>query len=441
MFHVEQFFAAAASLIWVAAAAEPCNPIILATESETAALECNLGLQDTLLGERESAAQHFRNSLAADETCALAHCGLILLERNAPDYAQRLDKLQQLIATYPATPAEALFINSLLKLACNEVNGAAADFQKQAEQHRNDVSAACWAISLLQLCNKTDDARELADTFLRMHSGEPMLLYLRAAVEETADEVSDTALQCAQIAAILMRNTAPAELLYAKLLAKRGLLAQSCIHFHMARKLAKQDMQAIGGKATYTYLNAGLGEATSLLSAGRTEEARQLRRAMNAETLPGCSEDAAILRQWETSTLPLRSLIFEPKPTRATIQSAVQTAKAAKGDDVFQEYVKCLAESLNARNASNKFETESRIANAKLCLKHIEDAPRRYDLQAVVLQRAKYACRVAIAAAQTQLYGDTHGNWYDMIEPGQDAIGRLLPPVVPPRAIVPRGTK
>ena len=50
MFHVEQSLVAATCLVWVAAAAEPYNPIVLSTESETAALECNLGLQDTLLG-------------------------------------------------------------------------------------------------------------------------------------------------------------------------------------------------------------------------------------------------------------------------------------------------------------------------------------------------------------------------------------------------------
>ena len=441
MFHVEQSLVAATCLVWVAAAAEPHNPIVLSTESETAALECNLGLQDTLLGERESASYHFQKALAADDTCALARCGLILLNHRAPDYSQRLDELQQLISTYTPTPAEALFINSLLKLACNEVNGAAADFRQQAEQHRNDVAAASWAVSLLHIGGKTDEARTLADAFLQLHPSEPMLLYLRGAVEETVDEVSDTALHCAQAAAILMRDCSTAELLYAKLLHKRELLTQSCIHFHMARKLAQKEMQAIGGTATYTYLNAGLGEASVLLTAGRTTEARQLRRAMNAEKFSAYSEDAAILHQWETSTLPLRSLVFEPKITRATIQSAVDAAGDGQGDKVFQEYMQCLTEALYARCAPNKFEAESNIANAKLCLKHLEDAPHRTDLNAVVLQRAKHACRIAIAAAQTQLYGDTHGTWYGGIDKEPEAIGRLLPPIVPGRAIVPRGTK
>lgn len=441
MFHVEQSLVAATCLVWVVAATEPYNPIVLATESETAALECNLGLHDTLLGERESASYHFQNALAADDTCALARCGLVLLECHAPDYTQRLDELQQLISTYTPTPAEALFINSLLKLACNEVNGAAADFQKQAELHRNDVAAACWAVSLLHIVGKTNEARTLADAFLKLHPSEPMLLYLRGAVEETTDDVSDTALHCAQAAAILMRDCATAELLYAKLLYKRGLLTQSCIHFHMARKLAQKEMQDIGGTATYTYLNAGLGEASILLTVGLTNEARQLRRAMNAEKLSAYSEDAAILRQWETATLPLRSLVFEPKITRATIQAAVDAAGDGQGDKVFQEYVQCLTETLYTRCAPNKFEAESNIANAKLYLKHLEDAPRRTDLNAVVLCRAKYACRIAIAAAQTQLYGDTDGTWYGGIDKEPDAIGRLLPPIVPDRAIVPRGTK
>lgn len=439
MFHVEQSLMAAASLVWVVAAAEPCNPVVLAGESEQAALECNLGLQDTLMGYRESATRHFRQALEADESCALAQCGLILLERDTDNYRERLESLQSQLANYTPTPAEAFFLNTLLKLACNEVNGAAEDFRNQAEHHRNDIAATCWAVSLLHLAGKADEAVQLADAALQAHPSEVMLLYLRAAVEETGEEVSDRALHCAQAAAILLHDSAQAELLYGKLLLKRGYHTQSCAHFHEARRLARQDMKSMDETGSYTYLAAGLGEATALLSAGRTKEALALRRAMNAEKLPAYSAEAAILHQWEVLTLPLRSLILEPSVTTSGVKAAVQAA--GKHDALYREYVQCLDNVLQARCTNNKFEAEALIATAKLHLKHLVDAPRQQDLNAVVLQRAKYACAMAIAAAQTHLYRDTDNTWFASIEPLPDALGRYLPPVVPPHTIVPRGTK
>lgn len=433
MFHVEQSLLVPAALLCMAAANEQVyNPLPLSSDSEPAALECNLGLQDTLMGEHELAAAHFRKAMELDATCALAQCGSILLNRNSQDYTKRLDELQQLLQGYVPTPAEALFINSLLKLACNEVNGAAADFRQQAEQHPNDVAAACWAIHLLHLAGHTSEATELADRTLERHPGEVMLLYLRGAVEETAQEVSDKALYCAQAAAILMRDSAQAELLYGKLLSKREFSSQSVKHFHVARQWAKRDMQASGGTCSYTYLAAGLSEATELYSCRRDKEALALRRSMNTEKFAAYSPDAAVLHQWEISTLPLRSLVYADNITLSAINAAMKVAQgAAKDDALYQNYLQALQKCLQARCTRDKFQAEADIAEAKLMLKHLNDAPAQSGIHAVVLQRAKYACALAIAAAQTQLYQDSGREWYDNIDTPFDAVGRYLPPIVP----------
>ena len=437
MFHVEQYLAWPAALLCAAAAAEQAyTPLPLSGDSEPAALECNLGLQDTLMGDHELAAHHFTNALKHDENCALARCGSILLDKDAEDYAQRLNELQRLLENYTPTPAEALFINSLLKLACNEVNGAAADFRQHAEQHRNDVASTCWAVSLLHLTGKTKQAAELADEALARHPGEVMLLYLRGAVEETADSVSDQALHCAQAAAILMRDSAQAEILYGKLLFKRGYTARSIQHFHVARQYARRDMLKAGNTCTCTYLLAGLNEATALSCSGRDKEALALRRNMNAEKIAAFSPEAAVLYQWETATLPLRSLIHDSKLSSSAVKAAVLVARRIQTDDkLYGYYIQCLEECLLARCTKNSLQAESRIASAKLMLKHLNDAPAQRDMRAVVMQRAKYAAAQAIASAQSQLYRDDSQAWYENIDVPADAAGRYLLPIVP------RGTK
>ena len=433
MFHVEQYLLLLAALLCTATAAEQAyNPLPLSGDSEPAALECNMGLQSTLLGDHERAAFYFNRALEQDADCALARAGAILLEKESPDYTQRLDELQELLGSYIPTPAEALFINSLLKLACNEVNGAAADFLAQADKHPNDVASACWAISLLNLAGNHQEAAKLADRTLQRHPDEIMLLYLRGAVEETAAHVSDKALFCAQAAAILMRDSAPAELLYGKLLSKRGYAGQAVRHFHVARKLAHRDMQECGGTCSYTYLAAGLSEATELCGIGRKKEALALRRSMNAETFATCSPDAAVLHQWEVATLPLRSLVYAADITPSSVAAAMKVAQAqSKESALYQNYLQALQKSLLARCTRDKFQAEAAIAEAKLFLKHLNDAPTQVGMHAVVLQRAKYACALAIAAARTQLYKDTDQTWYDNIDVPADAVGRCLPPIVP----------
>ena len=433
MFHVEQWCALPAALLCSAAAAEQAyNPLPLSTDSAPAALECNLGLQSTLLGDHERAAFHFSQALEQDANCALARAGGILLDKESPDYTQRLDALQKLLESYTPTPAEALFINSLLKLACNEVNGAAADFLAQADQHPNDVASACWAISLLNLAGNHQEAAKLADRTLQRHPGEVMLLYLRAAAEETADRVSDRALFCAQAAAILMQDSVPAEMLYGKLLAKRGYTTQAARHFHAASQYARRDMLEQGGACTCTYLTAGLNEATVLCAAGRDKEALALRRAMNAEKFSAFSPDAAVLHQWETATLPLRSLIYAQKLSLADIKAAVNVARMqGKDNPLYQNYIQALQDCLLARCGKDKFQAEALIAEAKLMLKHLDDAPTRQGIRAVTLQRAKYALAQAIAAAQSLLYRDNSRTWYDTITIPADAVGRCLPPIVP----------
>ena len=443
MFHVEQSLALPAALFCMSAAAEQAyNPLPLSTDSEPAALECNLGLQNTLMGYHERALHHFSRALEHDETCVPARCGRILLNKDAQDYTQRLNELETLLQTYTPTPAEALFINSLLKLACNEVNGAAADFRHQAEQHPNDIAAACWAISLMHLAGNAHDAALLADRALERHPSEVMLLYMRAAMEDTADNVSDQALFCAQAAAILMRDSAQAELLYGKLLFKRGFMVQAAAHFHVAQKWALRDMQESGGTCSYTYLAAELNRATALWCCGRDQEALDARRKMNAETFSTYSPDAAALHRWEISTLPLRTLVNSENVSSSGIRAALKEANASPTDDsLYQYYIQALQECLQARCEHNKFQSEALIASAKLMLKRMNDAPARSGIHTIVLQRAKFAVAQAIAAAQTHLYKDSGWEWYDNLDTPRDAPGRFLPPIVPERSIVPRGTK
>lgn len=433
MFHMEQCLFMPYALLCMASAAEQAyNPLPLSGDSEPAALECNLGLQDMLMGNQELASLHFSRALEHDTSCALACSGIILLNKDSKDYTRYLNELHELLQGYIPTPPEALFINSLLKLACNEINGAAADFRLQAEQHPNDVAATCWAISLLHLSGKVEEAISMADCALQRHPGEVMLLYLRGSVEETCPDVSDKALFCAQAAAILIRDSAQAKLMYGKLLYKRRFTVQAIQQFHMARKLAYRDMLEAGGTCTYAYLATGLNEATALCNAGRNKEALSLRRSMNAETFYAYSPDAAVLHQWETATLPLRSLVNTADISPSAIAAAMKVAQTqSKDSELYQYYLQALQKSLQARCTKDKFQSEAAIAEAKLALKHLNDAPRQVGMHAVVLQRAKYACALAIAAAQTQLYKDTDQTWYANIDVPADAIGRYLPPIVP----------
>lgn len=431
MFHMEQICAFAAAVAGLAAAAAPQLPVPLAGDNPTAALECNLGLENALTGYTEQAAWHFSRALAADPACALALCGSILVDKGEKDYSTRLQDLHALLEQYTPTPPETFYLNTLLKLACNETNGAAQDFSAHAEQYRRDAAAACWACMLLHLSGNTQHAINQADSALLRHASEPLLLYTRAALEDTADHVSNTALECAQAAAILMPESAMAQLLYARLLFTRGCLPESCAYFHVAHKLARQDDAARGGQRSYCSVLAGLGEATALAAAGRHEEALALRRSMNADHQAPCSTEAALLYRWETQTLPLRSLILRDKVKKEEINAAVDAARPGKEKDAYANYVACLREALLAANTRDKFTAESLVASARLRLKHLEEARPVSGLHAVLLRRAHYACARALARAQAHMYPDSADIWESSVPPCPQAPGRWLMPAVP----------
>ena len=128
------------------------NPVLrlaVISDNPELARHLNLGLECCLLNYQEKARYHFRQSLAADNACVMAHVGMLMVHPSgSPEYKEHLRTLNALLDTAMLTPVEEWYLSTFLQYIAGDLQGTAAAFKKRAEVYRRDTMAACWDILL-----------------------------------------------------------------------------------------------------------------------------------------------------------------------------------------------------------------------------------------------------------------------------------------------------
>ncbi len=465
MFHVEQLMIPVYAAALVAAAAEVpeapapyCGDIAalqmpLATESPAVQKEMQAAMLDLLLGWEESARLHFARAVELDSMCALAHCGLLMTEANADAREQSRTKLMEQLDKMPATPVEAFYLSTFLKLLMNDQLGAAEDFIKRSGEYRMDTLSACWGTLLLHCADLGYDeqgkplrhqarALELARKLYSQHPEDALVCFVRAYVEESSPVVSEEALKAAEKAAQLLPGHPVPSHLYGHLLYRSERAAEAVPHFMQAVKLAtRSDIPEWESSALMT---SRLYVSTAMWASGQKDKALATRRAMNAMPLDREHLDApaVILQRWEAATLPLRILVASPEvPRQGLISSASEAAEispALPGDDPVLLVRDCLRACLHARLKAAYNDTVYATRSLELAdaaytafEKSREDVLARGIHYITPWMRALEACQIARSMARAEVYKSTADMWHESAKQSVRPVTLMLPPVIP----------
>ncbi len=439
------------------AQAEQGAPVLLtmASDNAEAKQEIQLAIRDLLMGWDEMARHHFRQAVTADKESALAWCGLMLTEGVTTESHNALEQI--LSDNSPLTPQEGELLTTWLQWLQGDRSGAGELFAKQAEQFRNDVLSACWAIVLLhdgyeevggKALPNQQRALDIAQQLYERKSQNPLVSYLRAWVEDSAPQPSEEALSAAQHAAETLAEHPAAQLLYGHLLFRKGSWKEALTHIQKAANLAAEARTNVPcgtmeqGEMYPLELRAKLYESTLLWLNGQNRESlllqSELLKKAHSLTSEAALEPGSVLLHWEAQTLPLRLLMLCPKlPSDAQIAAAVKAVKQAAKDPVL-ELRDCLRFCLVARKraaAGKRAEALRCIQSAEACMARLSSAREQCAGQGVhVLSawtRAHEACRLAVLAAKAAAYPDTADIWLQSLESEQKPATLLMPPVLP----------
>lgn len=461
MFHVEQIplFLSAVALVSAAEMPPASCPapavqhLALATENAEARGAIQDGMLDLLLGWEESARLHFERAARADDMCALAWCGLMMTQPDPAARTQSMQELSERILQLPGTPQEIFYLNTFLKLLGNDHTGAAEDFIRRQELYRHDTLAACWGILLLHCADLGYDeqgtplpcqarALELAAKLYAAHSGDALVCFVRAYVEEAAPQVSEEALAAAcKAAELLPQHPIPAHL-YGHLLYRAGKPQEAIPHFMQAVKTATR--KDIPEWESSVLMTSRLYVSTAMWSAGQSGKALATRRAMNKMPLDRehLHEPAVILQRWEAATLPLRVLVgntAEPTVGQITAASkAAEVSPALPGEDPVLLVRDCLRASLHARLRASLGD----VKNAGYSLALAEEALHQYEQtrEATLALGVHYitpwmrsleACQIALSTARAAVYTRTSELWKESARQAVRPVTLMLPPVIP----------
>lgn len=417
-----------------------------ATENEETVRLINLGLQDTLLGYTSRARAYYKRALETEPNSALALCGMMLLEQNnRADYSEQLKKLTETINSpeFAATPEELFYVETFLKLISGDVKGAAEDFKNYSEKYRADVLSACWAAMLLHSAD-AKEARDYVGRLAAHHEEHPLVLYMRALVEEKSEQISDEAIKSVATAAAQLPHPMIHHL-HGHLLFMSGKFSEAAKMFHVERNALSQDLKKyqLEQNDTFELHCAGLYEATALTQSKKFGDALRLRKSMSKlRSLSGEVEGRGdVLYRWEVMTLPMRTLLLRPEvPSADAIRAAYAAAvphETLLDDEPVKDFVECLncALQIRALCADKRFKTAAAVLQkAEKALERLHVPHETYSRRSITwklcFKRALDCAETAVNIAKAEVYRSSAELWNEKVNSAIQIQPRMLPPMI-----------
>ncbi len=421
-------------------AENPVFSLSIINENQEVSRHLNLGLQCCLLNYQEKARYHFRKSIAADDTCLMAHVGMLMVHPSgSPEYKEHLKAVNSLLDSAMLTPVEEWYLSTFLQYIAGDLQGTAAAFRQRAEVYRRDVMAACWDILLNHYAaEQGDNLVARADALARNFQDNPLVLFCRALLDEYTATPDPAALQAAQKASELLPGNPLPHLLYGHLLRRAGRLDEAISQYRIARLSAMDDLAFISIQDAATYRIASLSEVSTYWQAGKKIEALRHSLALTKQVQNGAGEGDIIL-QWEGRTLPLRLLVLQPTPPAGAAINAAAKACNAPDESPVKLVQDCLVAAIQTRSLAES----GRLSTATQTLQKAEkafselqkladDMKRAGGLHFTCYNRASQACYGAILRAKIALYADSKYVWQTHLdELLASPETRLMPPVLP----------
>lgn len=427
----------------ISSTGKPALEIASAIQNERAKDHLNLGLQCCLLNYQEKARYHFLESVKSDDTCLLAHVGMLMVyPSGSAEYKKQLKIVNSLVESAVLTPVEEWYLSTFLQYISGDLHGAAAAFKERAAVYRRDVMAACWDIILNHYAGEQGTSLiKRADALVERYPDNPVVHYCRALLEEYSSPVSEKALRSARKASELLHGNPVPQLLTGYLLSRSELFTDAISEFEAAIQSASHDLKNISKSDAFVYNASLLSGISAQWQAGNKLESLKKCRSMCSQLpkniLP--ESDGDILMHLEARTLPLRLLVLQPTaPSRAAINAASKISEAP-ADDPVKTVQNCLVAALQTRalacsaRISSANETLAKAESLLADLQRLEsDMIRKGGLLLTCYRRAIRACKGAILQARLSLYSDSTSIW----KPHLDELlsqpeTRLLPPVLP----------
>ena len=427
----------------ISSTGKPVLEIASLIQNQLAKDHLNLGLECCLLNYQEKARYHFRQSIKSDDTCLLAHVGMLMVyPSGSAEYKNELRIVNKLMESAVLTPAEEWYLSTFLQYISGDLQGAAAAFKQRAAVYRRDVMAACWDIILNHYAAEQGTSLiQRADALVERYPDNPLVHYCRALLEEYSSTVSEKALRSAGIASELLHGNPVPQLLAGHLLGRSERFTDAISKFEASIQSASHDLKTISKNDAFVYNASLLCGISAQWQAGNKLEALRKCRSLCSQ-LPKnilSESEGDILLHWEARTLPLRLLVLQlTAPSRAAINAASKISMAP-ADDPVKIVQDCLTAALQTRalacsaRISSANETLAKAEGLLANLQRLEgDMIRKGGLLLTCYRRAVRACKGAILKAQLNLYSDSTSIW----KPHLDELlsqpeTRLLPPVLP----------
>lgn len=439
-------------------AKEAVQPIVLATENEEAARLFNLGIQDVLMGYQTRARASLQQALHEEPDCVPALIGLMMLEQeDRSTYNHQLKRVSEILnsETYTATPEEIFYIETFLKMIAGGLRSAADDFLAHAERYRADVAAACWGILLLHQCEESytsdgeasvsqAEALKRCDALLQRHVEHPLVLYVRAAIEENAPTISDTALQSAKRAAECMPDAPHVKHLLAHLQYRRNEFGDSLKNLKESIALYEQDLSTwnINRADAFDLTAAQLYQATGFFSNEQLPLLAESMKKLCYNIPESHVKRTEILIHQEARTLPLRILLSIDKPMSAkTINNAYELVIAPEEKNIdanivhFAECIKSVLQVKALMYMKKPNAAQRAMKNAEQYFQLLKETAEQIQHESattkICYKRQLDCASVALSIAKFHMFTDTKDIWKNKIDAHMQYQPRLLPPMIP----------
>lgn len=414
--------------------------IATALDNQLATQHLNLGLQNCLLNYQEEARYHFQQAIKADESCLLAHVGMLMVYPSASiEYKTHLKSVNTLVNELFLTPAEEWYLSTFLQYIAGDLNGAAQAFKQRAELYRRDLMAACWDIVLNHYAaEQGGNILTRANALVNAHPENPVVHFCRAQLDEYLPEPSANALESARKCVELLPDSPCSHQLYAHLLRRSGRFSDALNSIRNAQVSARNDLNHIPAADAALYRTTCLTEACLHLQNGSKLEALKQSLALCRLNFAEQGEGNTILH-WEARTLPLRMLVLQPTaPAGAAINAAAKACNAP-ADDPVHNIQNCLVAALRTRTLAESGRTSTAAQTLQQAenqlselQKYAADYSRTGGISLTCFRRAERACLGAVYRARLALYTDSESIW----KPYLDELlslpePRFLPPVLP----------
>lgn len=422
------------------------NPLVrlaVIAENPEVSRHLNLGFQCCLLQYQEKALYHFKQALSADNSCLMAHVGMLMVHPSGTaEYKEHLNAINELVDQVALTPVEEWYLSAFLQYVAGDTSGAAHTFKERASIYRRDVMAGCWDVLLNHhTAEQRGELISRANQLIVRYPDNALAYFCRTILDEYSPNPSDEGLQAARKAVSLLPGNPTAELLYAHLLRRSRHFKEALEHYRSSRMSAHDDLASLPEADAATYVTASLAESSAYWQTGDKLNALKHCLALSkmAQTHDDGAGEGSVLMHWEARTLPLRLLVLQPAAPSGPAINAAAKACNAPADSALQHAQDCLVAAIRTRTLADSDRISvaaGTLSKAELhyaqLLKHVEDIKQEGGIKLTCAKRAKRACLGAIYRARIALYKDSESIW----KPHLDEIlaipeVRLLPPVLP----------